>query len=229
MTHKKFAAERASVECLCHERGKAKTPARGPSRLSASQRYEQGSEGSVNSSALCGFKLCWIGRRGFLLGGDAGDRFRVEAEVRVRRWLGLVDINEHRVGVVRGGVEGEVLRADVVIEEPRLFAVFSGARVDILHVGLLGAGCDRVSFSGSFFQGSWSVATPRRLISRQGKRETNGADRRSATSAPASALVSSSRLCDPQLLARKRGRNSEGLSSRRSGRRDRAVERGPFQ
>ena len=73
MTHKKFAAERASVECLCHERGKAKTPARGPSRLSASQRYEQGSEGSVNSSALCGFKLCWIGRRGFLLGGDAGD------------------------------------------------------------------------------------------------------------------------------------------------------------
>jgi len=142
MTHKKFAAERASVECLCHERRKAKTPARG-------QRYEQRSEGSVCSSALCGFRLCWIGRRGFLLGGDAGDRFGVQTEIRVWRRLGVGDFDEHRVGVVRGGVESEMLRAYVVIEEPRPIAVFSGARVHILHGGLLGAGCDRASFSGS--------------------------------------------------------------------------------
>lgn len=70
MAHKKFAAERASVECLCHERGKAKTPASG-------QRYEQRREGSVCSSALCGVRLCWIGGRGFLLGGDAGGSFGV--------------------------------------------------------------------------------------------------------------------------------------------------------
>jgi hypothetical protein len=172
VTHKNFAAERASVECLCHERGKAKTPARG-------QRYEQQSEGSVYSSALCGVRLCRIGGRGFLLGGDAGDRFGVEAEVRVWRRLGLVDINEHRLGVVRRSVESEMLRAYVVIKEPRLIAVFRRARVRILHVGLLGAGFDRASFS------------------RQRKRETNGAGRRSATSAPASASVRSSRLCDP--------------------------------
>src|ERR1700730_8347040 len=156
MAHKKFAAERASVECLCHERGKAKTPASG-------QRYEQRREGSVCSSALCGFRLCWIGGRGFLLGGDAGGSFGVEPEVGMWRRLGIVHLDEHRVGVVRGGVESEVLRAHVVIEEPQLFAVFSGAGVHILHVGLLGAGCDRASFSasfsGSFFQGSWSVAT----------------------------------------------------------------------
>jgi hypothetical protein len=196
-------------------------------------RCEQRSEGSVYSNALCGVRLCWIGRRGLLLGGDAGDSFGVEPEVRAWRRLGVVDINEHRLGVLRGGVESEMLRAYIVIKEPWLIAIFSGARVHILHGGLLGAGCDRASFSasfsGSFFQGSWSVATPRRLISRRGKHETNGAGRRTATSAPASASVSSSRLCAPQLLARKRGRNSEGLSSRRSGRRDRAVERGPFQ
>src|ERR1700730_12604449 len=116
MAHKKFAAERASVECLCHERGKAKTPASG-------QRYEQRREGSVCSSALCGVRLCWIGRRGFLLGGDAGGSFGVEPEVRVWRRLGVGDFDEHRVVVVRGGVESEMLRAYVVIKEPRLIAV----------------------------------------------------------------------------------------------------------
>jgi hypothetical protein len=191
VTHKRFAAERTSVECLSHERGKAKTPARG-------QRYEQRGEGSVYSSALCGVRLCWVGGRGFLLSGDAGDRFGVEAEVRVWRRLGLVAINEHRLGVVRRGVKSEVLRAYVAIKEPRLIAVFSRARVHILHVGLLGAGFDRASFS------------------RQRKHETNGVGRRSATCAPATASVRSSRLCDPQLLARKRGRNSEGLSSYRT-------------
>jgi hypothetical protein len=190
VTHKKFAAERALVERLCHEREKARTPAR-------AQRYEQQSHASVHSSALCSVRQCWIGGRGFLLGSDAGDRFGAEAEVRVWRWLGLVDINEHRLGVVRRGVKSEVLRAYVVIKEPRLIAVFSRARVHILHVGLLGAGFDRASFS------------------RQGK-ETNGAGHRSATIAPASASVSSSRLCDPLLLARKRGRNSEGLTSYRT-------------
>jgi hypothetical protein len=42
-----------------------------------------------------------------------------------------------------------MLRAYVVIKEPRLIAVFRRAGVHILHVGLLGAGRDRASFSGS--------------------------------------------------------------------------------
>ena len=105
------------------------------------------SGGSVDSSALCGFRLGWIGRRGWLLDGDAGSGFGVQAEVGVWRGLELVDLDEHRVGVLRGGVESEMLRADVVIEEPWLAAVFSSARVEIHHVGLLGAGCDsRVVF-----------------------------------------------------------------------------------
>ena len=87
-----------------------------------------------------------------MLGGDAGSSFGVEPEVRVWRRLGVVYINEHRLGVVRGGVESEMLRAYVVIKEPRLIAVFSGAGVHILHVGLLGAGCDRASFFSVVFR-----------------------------------------------------------------------------
>jgi hypothetical protein len=43
-----------------------------------------------------------------------------------------------------------VLGADVVVEEPWLGAVFCSARVEILHDGRLGAGCDRALSSGSF-------------------------------------------------------------------------------
>jgi hypothetical protein len=45
-----------------------------------------------------------------------------------------------------------MLRAYVVIKEPRLIAVFSGAGVHILHVGLLGASCDRASFFSVVFR-----------------------------------------------------------------------------
>ena len=89
------------------------------------------SEGSVYSSALCGVGLGWIGRRGLLLDGDAGNSFGVQAEVGEWRRLEFVDLDEHRVCVLRGGVESEMLRADVVIKEPWLAAVFSSARVEI--------------------------------------------------------------------------------------------------
>ena len=111
---------------------------------------EQRSEGSVDSSALCGVRLGWIGRRGLLLGGDAGSSFGVQTEVREWRGLELVDLDEHRVGVLRGGVKSEMLRADVVIKEPWLAAVFSSARVEIHHDGLLGAGCDRAPLQVRF-------------------------------------------------------------------------------
>ena len=97
-------------------------------------RCEWRSEGSVNSSALRGVRLRWIGRRGLLLGDDAGNSFGIQAEIR--EWCGLdvlniVDLDEHRVGVLRGGVESEMLRADVVIKEPWFGAVFSSARVQL--------------------------------------------------------------------------------------------------
>ena len=125
---------------------KGKNAARG-------QRCEQRSEGSVYSSALCGVRLRWIGRRGLLLGDDARCSFGVEAEVREWRRLDFVDLDEHRLGVLRGGVESEMLRADIVIKEPWLAAVFSGARVEIHHVGLLGADCgSRVVFTFPMLQ-----------------------------------------------------------------------------
>jgi hypothetical protein len=97
-----------------------------------------------------------------LLSGDAGGSFGVEPEVGMWRRLGVVDINEHRLGVVRSGVKSEMLRAYVVIKEPWLVAVFSGAGVHILHVGLLGrAVIARVQVP--------DVATPRRLIFSPGK------------------------------------------------------------
>lgn len=65
------------------------------------------------------------------LRGDAGNSFGVQGEVGEWRRLELVHLDEHRVGVLRGGVESEMLRADVIIEEPRLAAVFSSARAQI--------------------------------------------------------------------------------------------------
>lgn len=81
-----------------------------------------------------------------MLGGDAGNSFGVQAEVGEWRGFELVDLHEHRVSVLRGGVKSEMLRANVVIKEPWLAAVFSSARVQIHHGGLPGAGCDRASF-----------------------------------------------------------------------------------
>ena len=87
------------------------------------------SEGSVDSNALCGVGLGWSGRRGLLLGDDARCSFGVETEVREWRGVELVDLDEHRVGILGGGVKSEMLGADVVIKEPWFAAVFSSARV----------------------------------------------------------------------------------------------------
>jgi hypothetical protein len=80
-----------------------------------------------------------------VLAAVAGGSFGIQAEVRIR-WrvdrigrLDLLNLNEQRFGVSRGGINDEMLRADVVFAKSGLIAVFGDASADIHELALLGA------------------------------------------------------------------------------------------